>query len=117
METEIVSSGSEHYTETTNGDDNMSQLPNPDPLAHLIEIRPDGTPVKPASPSEFITDAWLAEQLQLAVATIRSQRFKRLHGLEHWLDLAPVYIGSKPRYRRSEAIAWLQSQATKNAFE
>ena len=95
----------------------MPQYPKHDPLAHLVEINPDGTPVQPAPSSEFITDSWLADQLQMAVATIRSQRFKRLHGLDHWLDLAPIYIGSKPRYRRSEATEWLQSQSTKNAFE
>ena len=83
---------------------------NDDPLAHLVEIRPDGSPVKSTLPSEFVTDAWLADQLQMAVATIRSQRFKRLHGIDHWLGLAPVYIGSKPRYRRTEALAWLQSR-------
>ena len=88
----------------------MSQFTEPDPLAHLVEIRPDGTPVKPPLSSEFVTDAWLADQLQMAVATIRSQRFKRLHGIDHWLGLAPVYIGSKPRYRRTEALAWLQSR-------
>jgi hypothetical protein len=92
-------------------------IPKTDPLAHLVEINPDGTPVKPTPSSEFVTDRWLADQLQMAVATIRSQRFKRLHGLDHWLDLAPIYIGSKPRYRRSEATEWLQSQSTKNAFE
>ena len=95
----------------------MTRFSEPDPLAHLVEINPDGTPVKPTLSSEFITDSWLADQLQMAVATIRSQRFKRLHGHDHWLDLAPTYIGSKPRYRRSEAIAWLQSQTTRNAFE
>ena len=95
----------------------MHKYPASDPLAHCVEIRPDGTPVKPASSTEFVTDAWLADQLQMAVATIRSQRFKRLHGLDHWLDLAPVYIGSKPRYRRFDAISWLQRQARKNAAE
>jgi hypothetical protein len=96
----------------------MPHFHKPDPLAHLVEINPDGTPVKPPpEDSEFVTDAWLAKQLQMAVATIRSQRFKRLHGLDHWLDLAPVYIGSKPRYRRSEATKWLQIQTTRNAFE
>jgi hypothetical protein len=94
----------------------MSQLPKPDPLAHLVEINPDGTPVQPASSSEFVTDVWLADQLQMAVATIRSQRFKRLHGQDHWLDLAPVYIGSRPRYRRSDAIEWLERQAAQNAY-
>ena len=87
------------------------------PISEMIEIRPDGTSVEPTLQSEFVTDAWLAEQLQMAVATIRSQRFKRLHGLDHWLTIDPTYLGSRPRYRRSSAIAWLQSQATKNAFE
>ena len=96
----------------------MPQFPKPDPLAHLVEILPDGTPVNPPfEDSEFITDAWLAKQLQMAVATIRSQRFKRLHGLDHWLDLAPVYIGSKPRYRRSEALTWLRGQTRKYTIE
>jgi hypothetical protein len=69
---------------------------------HLLKVK------QPSEDSEFVTDVWLADQLQMAVATIRSQRFKRLHELDHWLDLTPVYIGSKPRYRRSEALAWIQ---------
>jgi hypothetical protein len=88
----------------------MHHYPEPDPLAHLVEINPDGTPVQRTSGSEFVTDAWLADQLQMAVATIRSQRFKRLHGERHWLDLAPVYIGSRPRYRRSDALAWMHGR-------
>ena len=81
-----------------------------------VEILPSGAVKPPSEDSEFITDAWLAKQLQMAVATIRSQRFKRLHGLDHWLDLAPVYIGSRPRYRRSDAIAWLKSKSAQSAF-
>ncbi len=92
----------------------MPQYPKPDPLAHLVEINPDGTPVQPASSSEFVTDSWLADQLQMAVATIRSQRYKRLHGLDHWLDLAPIYLGSRPRYRRSEALAYIHSREPSN---
>jgi hypothetical protein len=53
----------------------------------------------------------------MKVATIRSQRFKRRHGLDHWLDLDPVMIGAKPRYRRSEALAWLHGQTRENAIE
>jgi hypothetical protein len=85
----------------------MSQFTKPDPLAHLIEINPDGTPVQLTSGSEFVTDVWLADQLKMAVATIRSQRFKRLHGYDHWLDIDPVYLGSKPRYRRADVTTWL----------
>jgi hypothetical protein len=91
----------------------MPNYTKPDPFADAVEILPYGK-VKPPSSgeSEFVTDAWLADQLQMAVATIRSQRFKRLHGHDHWLDIDPIYIGSKPRYRRTEAIEWLQSKTT-----
>ncbi len=92
----------------------MPEFPKPDPLAGLTEILPSEAVKPPSEESEFVTDAWLAEQLQMAVATIRSQRFKRLHGLDHWLDIAPTYIGSKPRYRRSAAIIWLQKQSEKS---
>jgi hypothetical protein len=89
----------------------MPQFPKLDPFADAVEILPSGKVKPPSSEeSEFVTDAWLAEQLQMAVATIRSQRFKRLHGLDHWLDIAPTYIGSRPRYRRSKAVAWIHSQ-------
>ena len=112
------SKSSGQHTATTNGAHNMPQYPKPDPLAHLVEINPDGTPVKPAvsDESEFVTDTWLANQLQMAVATIRSQRFKRLHGLDHWLDLAPTYIGSRPRYRRSDAVDWIKSRRQENTI-
>jgi hypothetical protein len=93
----------------------MTQFPKPDPFANAVEINPDGSPVERTLSSEFVTDAWLADQLQMAVATIRSQRFKRLHGLDHWLDIAPVYLGSRPRYRRSEALAWIHSQEQSHA--
>ena len=95
----------------------MPQFPKPDPLAGLTEILPSGAVKPPSEESEFVTDAWLSRQLQMAVATIRSQRFKRRHGQDHWLDLAPVYIGSKPRYRRSEALAWLRGQTRENTIE
>jgi hypothetical protein len=93
----------------------MALYPKHDPLAHLVEINPDGSPVRPTSSSEFVTDSWLADQLQMAVATIRSQRFKRLHGFDHWLTLDPTYLGSRPRYRRSQALSWIHSREQSNA--
>ncbi len=58
----------------------------------------------------FVDDQWIAERIGMKVSTIRSQRFKRRHGLPHWLDLDPVMIGSKPRYRLSSALEWLQGR-------
>lgn len=58
----------------------------------------------------FVDDQWLADRIGMKIATIRSQRFKRRHGQKHWLELDPVYIGSKPRYRRAEVLEWLRGQ-------
>ena len=58
----------------------------------------------------FVDDQWIAERIGMKVPTIRSQRFKRRHGLPHWLDLDPVMIGSKPRYRLSMALDWLHGR-------
>ncbi len=58
----------------------------------------------------FVDDQWIAERIGMKVSTIRSQRFKRRHGLPHWLDLDPVMIGSKPRYRLSMALDWLHGR-------
>ena len=34
----------------------------------------------------FVDDHWLAQRIGMKVATIRSQRFKRRHGLPLWID-------------------------------
>jgi hypothetical protein len=58
----------------------------------------------------FVDDAWFASVLKMKPATIRSQRWKRRHGQPHWLEIDPVMIGVKPRYRRSDALAWLRNR-------
>ncbi len=79
----------------------------------------DALPKEVQSPdplTTFVDDHWLAQRIGMKVATIRSQRFKRRHGLPHWLDLDPVMIGSKPRYRLSTALNWLQGQVRQNTI-
>ena len=62
----------------------------------------------------FVDDRWLAQQIGMKPATIRSQRFKRSHGLPHWLDIDHVMIGSKPRYSLAVAFAYLRRLASAN---
>lgn len=92
----------------------MPQFPKSDPLSGFTEIRPDGSPVEPAEPSQLVNDGWVAARLQMKVATIRSQRYRRRHGLDHWFDVDPVFIGSRPRYGRADIIAWLERQYTQS---
>jgi hypothetical protein len=79
-----------------------------------IEINPDGSPVEQPEPIQLEDDVWVAAQLKMKVPTIRSERFKRKHGLKHWFTVDPVFIGSKPRYRRMAVIAWLERQYSKS---
>lgn len=55
----------------------------------------------------FVGDSWVAQRIGMKPATIRTQRFKRLHRQEHWFRVDPVYIGSKPRYRIAEVVKWM----------
>lgn len=82
-----------------------------------VDTSPSGESKMIEEESEFVTDAYLAHHLGMAVATIRAQRFKRRHGQEHWLTIDAVTIGNRPRYRRSEAIAWLQGQVRENTIQ
>ena len=58
----------------------------------------------------FVDDRWFADRIGMKQSTIRSERFKRRHGLPHWLTVDSVLIGSKPRYRLSDALAWLKGR-------
>jgi len=66
----------------------------------------------PADASALVDDKWIAEQLRLSPATIRVQRYLRRHGAPHWLQLDPVLVGTVPRYRRADVVAWINSLTT-----
>ena len=76
------------------------------------EIQPDESQAENTEPTELVNDVWIADQLRMKVPTIRSQRHKRRKSLDHWFDVDPVFIGAKPRYRRTDVMAWLKRQAS-----
>lgn len=57
----------------------------------------------------FLNDKEIARILGLSPSWVRGQRYKRLHGLPHILDLQPRYIGSCPRYVRDEVHAFVSA--------
>jgi hypothetical protein len=65
------------------------------------------------SPRNLVSDADLAELLRVSRSCIRSQRFKRRRGDEHWLEVDPIMLGTLPRYNKTHIEAWL-SKATNN---
>lgn len=59
----------------------------------------------------FLNDKEVARILGLSPSWVRGQRYKRSHGLEHFLALEPRYIASCPRYVREEVEAFVSSLA------
>lgn len=56
----------------------------------------------------LLNDAEIAGLIRLSVSWVRQQRFLRRHGRPHALTVDPVLIGTAPRYRRDEVMAWIE---------
>ena len=59
----------------------------------------------------FLNDKQIARLLGMSPSWVRGQRFHRKRGLPHVLDLEPRYIGSCPRYVRTEVETLLAALA------
>ena len=59
----------------------------------------------------FYNDKDVARRLNLSPSWVRGQRFKRKNGDDHILTVDPRYIGSCPRYVRSEIEAFVAAIA------
>ena len=83
---------------------------------HLVEPQKstDKTSLVTIPLPVFVDDHWIASQIGMKASTIRVQRFNRKHGQPHWLDIDPVFIGSKPRWRLSDVQTWLENQGSQN---
>lgn len=55
----------------------------------------------------LIGDGEVAELLSMSRSWVRKQRFLRRRGLPHVFDIDPVLIGSVPRYRLEDVLAWI----------
>ena len=53
----------------------------------------------------FYNDKEVARKLNLSPSWVRGERHKRQHGLPHFLQVDPRYIGRSVRYVRSEIDA------------
>lgn len=76
--------------------------PLPSPVAApLPEQNRAGTPLNPA---ELMTDAQVAQLLDVSTKTLASWRSTGRYGL------AFLRIGARIRYRKSDVLAWLESR-------
>lgn len=56
---------------------------------------------------QLINDQGVAEITSMSTGWVRNQRWRRKHDEEHSLTIDPVMIGSSPRYRLDDVMAWV----------
>ena len=62
---------------------------------------------------KLLSDTHVADFLSMSKSWVRKERFNRRHGLHHALDIDPIYVGSSPRYRFEDVVAWIEKQNPK----
>ena len=63
--------------------------------------------------ARLVRDSYISDLSSMSQSWIRKQRMLRRRGLEHVLNIDPVLIGSVPRYRLADVLAWLASRSGK----
>jgi hypothetical protein len=63
---------------------------------------------------KLLNDKRIAELLGVSNIWVRGQRCKRRHGLSHEFNIDPIMIGSMPRYRHDDVIAWIKNLSPAN---
>ena len=60
----------------------------------------------------LIGDAEVAKYFGMSTSWVRQQRYRRRQGLPHHLTIDPVMVGSLPRYRERDILAFLEGLPT-----
>lgn len=55
---------------------------------------------------DLLNDKDIAHRAGFSPGWVRIQRYFRRHGKPHVLDIDPVLVGTKPRYRTEDVDAW-----------
>lgn len=61
----------------------------------------------PEDNARLVRDNDIARLAAMSQSWVRKQRMFRRRGLDHVLDIDPVMLGSSPRYRLADVLAWL----------
>jgi hypothetical protein len=68
-----------------------------------------------ANAEQLVDDRAIARLLTLSPGWVRKQRFLRRHRLDHIFTVDPVMIGSVPRYKLADVLAWIEARASRKA--
>jgi hypothetical protein len=58
---------------------------------------------------ELFNDRDVARLFGMSPGWVRVQRHYRRHGVDHALTIDPVLVGTRPRYRREDVMALIDS--------
>lgn len=64
----------------------------------------------------LIGDSEIASFVSMSRSWVRKQRWNRRHGQPHVFDIDPILIGSVPRYRLDDVLAWIESREPSKAW-
>ena len=94
--------------DTQAGVDSLAE--EPQPARTTGQGKGSREPARDEPDPGLINDAEVARLLSMSPSWVRKQRFNRRHSLQHHLDIDHVMVGSVPRYRRSDVLAWLETR-------
>lgn len=60
--------------------------------------------------NNLLSDKDVAKLLSVSPSWVKCQRYKRKKGLDHTLNVPPVFIGTMPRYRQEDIDKWLNDK-------
>ena len=66
--------------------------------------------------NRLLNDKEIAHLLCVSRSWVRGQRFKRAHGKPHHFDVEYVPVGSLPRYRLEDVLAWINNLSPANDY-
>ena len=64
--------------------------------------------------TQLLNDRELAKITSMSSGWVRNQRWRRKHGEDHALIIDAVMIGSTPRYRHCDVMAWVDGLEAAN---
>ena len=64
--------------------------------------------------NKLVNDLDIAGLLSISRSWVRKERFSRRHGKPHVFDVDPVLIGTSPRYRMVDVLAWIERRSVQS---
>ena len=78
-------------------------------MSTMTTMAPGSGGKESASSEQLINDKTVSQMISMSCSWIRRQRMDFMHGDNPIFAVTPVMIGSSPRYRLADVLAWISS--------